>query len=528
MKPLLAMICFALLWNALPSGADELLANPTFAEGAKGWRLMSASVLPSIQRGASGVVQLEKRRAMGEMGGTVFTDALKAPVEHELRFQASAKGKGQLGINVFAQNGDLELLASGHWDVALTGKDWQPITANLVAPIGTTSYRIVLYNDSDSPILLAEAHLSTGAEKRPDPSTLRSLGGPGVIRAIERAPVKTKPGVTGVVTFPIPGEYRDQVPLAFRVTSNPPGAIRGYTWRKRPDGMNWLCDVSVSTGPKGALVKYEALVLVGNRDPAVLSKTNKPEVPADVEKWTHSTACVQSADPIIRKKAEELAQGTEDIETYARKVMAFTSTNRGTGAPFKALDAKAAMACGGSCTSRANLAAALLRARGIPARTVAHLPLWSGPLYEHWLVEYWHPGVGWVWLESTLGKWQPRPWTVAVLNVAMPEDEDRAFDPLHLRYVMPGAPHSAVIELSDAVWPAEDLVQDDATNIAEPVAPLQGSAEEMTTLFQAARAAFTQLSARCMKGSEPIEHLDHILAGATSGKANDLRAALTP
>ena len=85
-----------------------------------------------------------------------------------------------------------------------------------------------------------------------------------------------------------------------------------------------------------------------------------------------------------------------------------------------------------------------VRARGIPARTVAHLPTWSGPLYEHWLVEYWHPGAGWVWLESSLGQFRPPPCSLVVLNVANPEDEDRAFDPLQCRQVMPGAPHLSV------------------------------------------------------------------------------------
>jgi hypothetical protein len=116
-------------------------------------------------------------------------------------------------------------------------------------------------------------------------------------------------------------------------------------------------------------------------------------VPKEAEPWLRPAGCVQSDDPDIRAKAEELARGTADVGEYARRVTRFTTLNpyRGFAATLSARDA---LHCGNTCTGRANLAAALLRARGMPARAEAHLPTWSGPLFCHWLVEYWHPGVG--------------------------------------------------------------------------------------------------------------------------------------
>lgn len=61
----------------------------------------------------------------------------------------------------------------------------------------------------------------------------------------------------------------------------------------------------------------------------------------------------------------------------------------------------------GSCTSCANLVAALLRGAGVPARVLAGYPLWSGPLQTHYIVEAFVPAYGWYPVESTLGR---APW----------------------------------------------------------------------------------------------------------------------
>ena len=87
--------------------------------------------------------------------------------------------------------------------------------------------------------------------------------------------------------------------------------------------------MTVAPTKDGALVRWEALVLVdrGKSDP--LARAEKPETPEEAKPWTRSTACVQSDDPAIREKADELAKGTEGLEAYARRVIAFTSHHQG-------------------------------------------------------------------------------------------------------------------------------------------------------------------------------------------------------
>lgn len=70
-----------------------------------------------------------------------------------------------------------------------------------------------------------------------------------------------------------------------------------------------------------------------------------------------------------------------------------------------------------SCSTRA-LAVALLRARGIGARTISHIPIWGGWMDGHWMLEYWHPGEGWIWLESALNQFEPSPNSLVILAVS--------------------------------------------------------------------------------------------------------------
>lgn len=229
---------------------------------------------------------------------------------------------------------------------------------------------------------------------------------------------------------------------------------------------------------------------------------------SDFAEWTHSSACVQSDDPEIKSKAEELQSGTDDLETYVRRATEFCAKNKGLpGEKFFSLDAARALKCGGSCTSRANLAAALLRARGIPARTVAHLPAWGrSGFFEHWLVEYWHPKSGWVWVEPTLNKLQPAPNFVVVLAVSNIADEDRAFDPYQIRYVMPGAAYLSVLELPAELAQVIRTRADLGRNYARCFADVSGTTSEMELLHKEAQAHFNRLYSETKSANDdPID-----------------------
>jgi transglutaminase-like putative cysteine protease len=339
------------------------------------------------------------------------------------------------------------------------------------------------------------------------------LGGHGVLRAshgcvVGPSPKSDAPGAIrrgrGVVTFAVPGTYRDQVPLSFEVKAEPAKAMKGYKLRQREDGLNWVCDVFVDAdGP--VTVWWEATVLVSDRKPATLPKAATPEVTPAVERWVKPTGCVQSDDSGVKKRADELAKDTTDVGEYAKKVTDWVAKNRGTGQPFGSLDAAAALGCGGSCTSRANLSAALLRARGIPARTVAHLPTWAGPLYVHWLTEYWHPNHGWVTIEPSRNQNQPSPSTYAVINVATPDDEDHAIFASLRSGVMAGAPRFSSRDIDGGLVPAveDNWAKFDTRTIglAVPLAKLQATDAEWKALTTTATGAHAKLTVEGRAGA---------------------------
>jgi transglutaminase-like putative cysteine protease len=129
----------------------------------------------------------------------------------------------------------------------------------------------------------------------------------------------------------------------------------------------------------------------------------------ELEYYTQSSLTVQSSDPLIQAKAYEILYSTwtGNVRKALEKIVKFT----GEGITFKALGDQTALATlkrgYAVCTGKANLAAALARTLGIPARILLVLP-------SHFIVEFWIPDYGWVRGESTRGLFpEPRHiWTV--------------------------------------------------------------------------------------------------------------------
>jgi transglutaminase-like putative cysteine protease len=90
------------------------------------------------------------------------------------------------------------------------------------------------------------------------------------------------------------------------------------------------------------------------------------------------------------------------------------------------LDAVHALDKQGSCTSCANLVAALLRANGIPARILAGYPTWCGALQTHYIVEAFVPDYGWYPIESTRLQAPWAPYQQIEVAIIPPEHEDRS------------------------------------------------------------------------------------------------------
>lgn len=120
----------------------------------------------------------------------------------------------------------------------------------------------------------------------------------------------------------------------------------------------------------------------------------------DLRYYTQPTLSIQSDAPLLIEKAYEFLYGSWTLGNAVdllKKIMNFTSneiefkTRPGGQTALVTLSNKS-----GVCTGKANLAAGLCRALGIPAR-VLHV------LASHFIIEVWIPNYGWVRGESTHG-----------------------------------------------------------------------------------------------------------------------------
>jgi hypothetical protein len=512
---------------AWASAPINLLPQPLFSRQS-GWFFRGAWPDPKSDQSHGAAARLDGVPANSSTWSHVGGSLNAIPTGRKLTFSCLLKGSAddqKVMVNAFAYDKANHLIKNWSTATYLDTNKWRDFESEYVAPEKSASFTLWVIDQEPHPCYVAKASLIAGkVEKEPR----EEAGNPEVISAHAQTAVQLVEGAqTGVVTFPIPGEYREQVPLTFAVSAQPGSALVSYRIHQREDGRNWLCEVTVRPPPVGAIVGWDALVLVAPHKNVALPKT-MPASTSEVASWLRSTACVQSDDPDIIAKSRQIGSDSDDVETYARKVIDFTSKNNGNGARIDALDARRALDCGGSCTSRANLAAALLRAHRIPARTLAHLPTWSGPLDEHWLVEYWHPNSGWVWLESTMNKFEPKPTSLVVLAESNPDDEDKAFDAIQLRNVMPGAAYFSIALLCKELIAAQTLdTPHKGRNVAITQGQIKGSPEQVKGLFRVAEREFAQLTRRSANDQHEETVAKAVRSAAHAGSAALVLAALT-
>lgn len=550
---LLALVATTMMLSAQQADRAELFSTPGVTTASCKWSPFDCKVAPAVTY--HGLPAYEFPGSDFGMNGSIEgVTLLKPPTARRLRFSVALRStapKQTYGVVFVGRNpkATTALPWTSEWVISGSlGKDgWTKVEREICLPLETKNVRIIIHNPNKGSIFMSDLKMLVGepaepdreaialansdiaivAEQRahpaPDPNLtaidkIASQHGPVVAHILMRAPICTKKvGETGVAIFPIPTLGTGQVPLAYKFECLSPGKLIGCCRKKRADGRNEVCEVTLQPGTKGAWLQYDALVLLGG------SQKRDSTPPPSPEQWCRSTACVQSSDTQIKSIAEKLAAPGDSSEAYARKVMAFVKRDMGKGAPFKALDAVAALQSGGSCTNKANLSAALLRAHGIPARTVSHMPTWATEkFYEHWLTEFWQPGKGWVAFDATIGSWEPDRRSRVVLSTANPSDEDRAFEPLHERFVMPGAPYLSVAELSPTLYPA-DLTDNDAMNSVNQVGRFEISDTAESALFELAAKAFKNLADPSAKDAA---RYNRILAAAKSGKSDALMVAI--
>jgi hypothetical protein len=213
--------------------------------------------------------------------------------------------------------------------------------------------------------------------------------------------------------FPLPLDYRDQVPVSFTYTVTPADKVAKTAIFTTPTG-DQIFEVTFKPMKREEKIdmswRAKVLARVDYKFDGLPKTAAIPaEYPREAQQWLRPSKYVQSSNSKIVDEARSfrsnnVIQMIDRTMSGAKRIM---GRQEGMCADLGAVEALTKQ---GSCTSNANLLAALLRANKIPARVLSGYPTWSGPLQTHYIVEAYIDGFGWYPLESTLSE---KAWPAA-------------------------------------------------------------------------------------------------------------------
>lgn len=211
--------------------------------------------------------------------------------------------------------------------------------------------------------------------------------------------------------------------LINNVWTEPSNRVVRYIVNTNYSSSNSLLEVTVSHINKSEKLKLfwsvSCIIKENNYEnlPSYIKQTPKKDLPQDVRKWLLPSQYIQSEHWRIRLRARLLKGPSNNIIDIAKKVANFT----GKTIVYKGGRSQNALTTLRNgyavCTGKANLAAALLRANGIPARVLFVYP-------THFIVEYYAHPYGWVRLESTEGIMPYPNQNYTVTYCVYPQDEN--------------------------------------------------------------------------------------------------------
>lgn len=287
---------------------------------------------------------------------------------------------------------------------------------------------------------------TTGIAKLPTPE-------PGLMEVLMA--VKILPAgkaTTATYLFPLPLAYRDQVPLTFRLVVQPHECAKEVEIIEGP-GENRILKLALDNLDKHQDIKvaYNSVVLVApTKFNAVPRSAKFPEEwPTEAKPWMASTWCCDHENERIKAMAGKIRGDSNDVIDVINKTLVSASQKMAKAkGRVNDLIATEALDKEGSCTSSANLVAALLRGAGIPSRILSGYPTWSGPLQTHYIVEAYVPQYGWYPVESTMCR---APWpNHQQVNVSVVPIEHESQAKAKMRnQVAGGVPYLSLTELEN-------------------------------------------------------------------------------
>lgn len=275
-------------------------------------------------------------------------------------------------------------------------------------------------------------------EKRIDSAPARAMEKSGLAGAVGGAHVRVISGDPQEILLPIPQLVDGQVPISFFIRSTPPDAATDFRLCKSEDG-NIAVRVRLAGKKQDVRIAWSAVVLLASRN---LTPNRTAADP-----YRKATACIQSEAEQIGKLATQTWPKSGKARDFAANIQQHIRAMKPLERP-RSLDALGILKSGanGICTANANLAAALMRSKGIACRSIAVIPPIAQRLEMHRIVEFAEDGRWFPFDPSSLHPDIPtKPWQNIVMAKTTIPDEQTAMKPR--MGVMIGCPYGQEIEL---------------------------------------------------------------------------------
>jgi transglutaminase-like putative cysteine protease len=238
------------------------------------------------------------------------------------------------------------------------------------------------------------------------------------------------------VSYVFPPEYQYQTPVYIEVLPDTTITVTSFRIVNDTDGINKLVTFTVTNLIAGgtSFIHFNSWALVNPTDfkdlPRYVRFPRLIDLPTDTWQYLTPSKVVQSRSIPIRTEAFELQRGTTNLIRYADHVMRFIANHhklhyiiefhRGN---IKGQDAKTVLRRSGDCPGRAHLASALMRAHGVPARSIMVSQNNSFWVQMHFMSEYYCPGYGWILSQVHNGKTPTIQNDDLILRICTPTDE---------------------------------------------------------------------------------------------------------
>lgn len=224
--------------------------------------------------------------------------------------------------------------------------------------------------------------------------------------------VGKKPEESIRLSLPIPPATGSQTPIHLEIKTFPPGKIQSAVWEvTRGTGVIRL-SLTPLTDPGDLRVLWEATVLLYER-PVYRGLPDALPTGGGVPRKIQPFLTVESG-PGLAFLAPRLDLGKGDLRTLSERVALVLARHvqdagDGPSDPEAAAAAKRASPLG-----RANLAAALLRTHGVPARVAAVVTAGKGGGLRY-ICQAWYRGPGWLRFGTLTSDPRPMPFAAAVV-----------------------------------------------------------------------------------------------------------------